>query len=339
MGRQLDITVRDTTDEDLPAIQAIYGDHVLHGLGTFEETPPTVDEMAVRTARVRDLGLPHLVAEVDGAVCGYCCATRYRPRPAYRHTVEDSVYVADGLQRRGIGRALLSALLTRCARGPWRQMIAVIGDSDNTSSVGLHRSLGFEPVGTLNAVGFKFDRWVDTVLMQRALGTSTDRPFTIRPATAFDLESIRDCLATAFEPYRRSYTAAAYRDTVPAIAGLRERLDAMHVLVAMAPIGEVVGTIACAVTSPGVGYLRGLAVRPHWQGMRVADGLLRAAEQRLRRENCTRVTLDTVEPLQRARRFYEKHAFRPDGRVSDFFSMPLFRHVKFFDRDVRGERP
>ncbi len=164
------LTVRDATTQDVAAVQAIYAVHVLRGLATFEEVPPTPQEMLSRRAAVLGLGLPYLVAELDGRVVGYCYATEYRARSAYRFTVEDAVYVDANHRGRGVGRQLLEALIATCERGPWRQMLAVIGDSDNTGSIGLHRRLGFEPVGTMHAVGFKFGRWVDVVLMQRALG-------------------------------------------------------------------------------------------------------------------------------------------------------------------------
>jgi L-amino acid N-acyltransferase YncA len=165
-----EVMVRDAVDADMAAIQAIYAHHVLHGLATFEEVPPSLPEMTERRATVVKAGLPYLAAELDGQVVGYAYATAYRPRPAYRHTIEDSIYVADGLGGRGIGSALLRQLVARCERGPWRQMLAVIGDNANEGSIALHRALGFQPIGTLQAVGFKFGRWVDTVLMQRALG-------------------------------------------------------------------------------------------------------------------------------------------------------------------------
>jgi L-amino acid N-acyltransferase YncA len=165
-----DLIVRDAADADMDAIQAIYAVHVLRGLGTFEEVPPAADEMRRRRASVLELGLPYLAAERDGAIVGYSYATTYRARPAYRHTIENSVYVAEGLAGSGIGSALLCELIARCERGPWRQMIAVIGDSANAGSIALHASVGFQLVGTLAAVGFKHGRWVDTVLMQRALG-------------------------------------------------------------------------------------------------------------------------------------------------------------------------
>jgi L-amino acid N-acyltransferase YncA len=152
------------------AVQAIYAHHVRHGLATFETEPPSVDEMLARRAHVLGQTLPYLVAELEGRVVGYCYATAYRMRPAYINTVENSVYVAEGLGGRGIGRALLMALIERCEAGPWRQMIAVIGNSGNDASISLHKSLGFAMVGTLAAVGFKHGRWVDTILMQRALG-------------------------------------------------------------------------------------------------------------------------------------------------------------------------
>lgn len=172
--------LRDARPEDFPAIQALYAAHVLHGTASFEERPPTLDEMLARHRAVLDGGLPYLVAvEGEGGherVLGYCYATPYRPRPAYRYTLENSVYVADGQGGRGIGKALLDALIERCERGPWRQMLAVIGDSGNAASIALHRRCGFAPVGTFASVGFKFGRWLDTVLMQRPLGPGDGSP-------------------------------------------------------------------------------------------------------------------------------------------------------------------
>ncbi len=163
------VRVRDAGPADIADIRAIYAHHVLHGIATFEETPPSLDEMAARREAVLKAGLPWLVAEVSGRVVGYCYATAYRPRPAYRHTVEDSVYLQHGMAGRGVGSALLRALIARCEQGPWRQMVAVVGNSANAGSLALPRAQGFHTVGTLGAVGFKFGRWVDTVLMQRAL--------------------------------------------------------------------------------------------------------------------------------------------------------------------------
>ena len=160
----------------MASVQRIYTHHVLHGLATFEEVPPSVEDMLGRRAAVLDLGLPYLVAERAGEILGYSYATFYRPRPAYRHTIEDSVYLAEGLGGQGIGAALLSDLIRRCETGPWRQMLAVIGNSANAGSIGLHRKLGFEHAGTLRSVGFKLGRWVDTVLMQRTLGAGDAVP-------------------------------------------------------------------------------------------------------------------------------------------------------------------
>jgi phosphinothricin acetyltransferase len=162
--------VRDALATDMPAIQAIYEHHVLHGLATFEEIPPSAEEMAARWERIRALGLPYLVAELGGRVAGYSYASSFRPRAAYRYTLEDSVYVAQELGGRGIGTALLAALIARLEAGPWRQLLAVIGDSGNAGSIALHRRLGFRMTGTNKAVGFKFGGWVDTVEMQRELG-------------------------------------------------------------------------------------------------------------------------------------------------------------------------
>jgi len=170
------IVVRDSTNTDMPAVRRIYAHHVLHGLGSFEEKPPSVVELQRRRGDVLGRGLPYLVAEIDGTVAGYSYATPYRSRSAYRYTLEDSVYVDETMNRRGIGRALLSALIARCDNGHWRQMIAVIGDSNNLASIALHESLGFRLVGTFRAVGFKLGGWVDTVLMQRELGGGERTP-------------------------------------------------------------------------------------------------------------------------------------------------------------------
>lgn len=161
--------VRDATEADAGALAAIYGDACLHGFGTFEEEAPPPEEMARRWAEVRDLGLPYLVAEDGGQVVGMCYAKPFRPRSAYRFTVEDSVYVAPGQAGKGVGRAMLSELIKRCEALDLRQMTAVIGDSDNAGSVGLHASLGFEHSGVFRSVGRKHGRWVDIVFMQRAL--------------------------------------------------------------------------------------------------------------------------------------------------------------------------
>lgn len=164
------VSIRPSEGGDLAAITAIYGHHVLHGVASFEEIPPTIDEMAQRRHDILSHGLPHLVAEQSGCVLGYCYASLYRTRSAYRFTVEDLIYIDRVEVGRGIGRALLGALVERCTILGYRQMIAVIGGSDQWPSIGLHRALGFSWIGMLPAVGAKFGRWVDVVLMQRALG-------------------------------------------------------------------------------------------------------------------------------------------------------------------------
>ncbi len=164
------VSIRDATDDDLVAVQAIYAHHVNHGLASFEEVPPDVEEIARRRDVARQNRLPYVVAEIDGEVQGFAYASPFRDRPAYRYTVEDSVYVAPDAVGAGIGSALLSAVIDRCAEQGFRQMVAVIGDSANDASIGLHAKHGFEQAGMMRAVGFKFGRWVDSVRMQRALG-------------------------------------------------------------------------------------------------------------------------------------------------------------------------
>ena len=164
--------IRPSRDEDVAAIAAIYGYHVMHGLASFEEAPPTVDEIARRRGEILALGLPYLVAEHAelGRVVGYCYAGLFRTRSAYRFTLEDSIYVDPAEVGRGIGRALLEPLLLRSAELGYRQMVAVIGGSETVPSIRLHEALGFLRTGLLPGIGFKFGRWIDTVLMQRALG-------------------------------------------------------------------------------------------------------------------------------------------------------------------------
>jgi phosphinothricin acetyltransferase len=163
-------TIRPATLADIPAIAAIYAHAVEYGTATFEIEPPDEQEMADRFRALAGGGFPYLVAESDGVVRGYAYAGPYRARIAYRYTVENSVYVAPDCHRQGIGRALMEELLSQAGSLGFRQMIAVIGDSDQIASIALHQAAGFQMVGTFAAVGFKFGRWLDTVLMQRPLG-------------------------------------------------------------------------------------------------------------------------------------------------------------------------
>jgi L-amino acid N-acyltransferase YncA len=164
------IAIRAASEADMAAIQAIYAHFVLHGLASFEEEPPSIDEMKSRREAILARGFPYLVAESAGEILGYAYASQFRPRPAYRYTAEDSVYVRESAHGRGIGAQLLSELIRLCEAGSSRQMLAIIGDSANTASIALHRRFGFQMVGTCQSVGFKLGRWVDTVYMQRALG-------------------------------------------------------------------------------------------------------------------------------------------------------------------------
>lgn len=168
--------IRLATPEDIPQIQQIYAHHVLSSTTTFEEIPPDESEMARRLSQVRSLDLPWLVAEQGDRILGYCYAAPYRPRPAYRYTIEDSIYLADGESGKGIGHELLAALLAQCEQGPWRQIIAVIAGTQNQSSIALHRKLGFSHVGTQPDTGYKFGQWIDVVFMQRALGAGGTHP-------------------------------------------------------------------------------------------------------------------------------------------------------------------
>ncbi|WP_019460595.1 GNAT family N-acetyltransferase [Roseomonas sp. B5] len=166
-----EVTIRPAREADMDAVATIYRHHVLHGTATFETEAPTAEDMRQRRIAITERGLPYLVAEdTDCRVLGYAYAGAYRPRPAYRNTLENSVYISEEARGRGIGRRLLEALIQECAALGYRQMVAVIGDSANEASIRLHKAFGFQPIGTLRSVGRKHGRWLDTVLMQLALG-------------------------------------------------------------------------------------------------------------------------------------------------------------------------
>ncbi|TKI05127.1 GNAT family N-acetyltransferase [Martelella alba] len=170
------ISIIDAAESDMRAVQQIYAWHVENGIASFETEPPTLEEMLNRRAAVLSQGLPWLAAKQDGRLVGYCYLGLYRSRYAYRFTVEDSVYVHPDMGGHGIGRLLLSEAISRAERGGWRQMLAVIGNSENHASIRLHEKLGFSLIGALTAVGYKHDRWVDTLLMQRPLGEGRTSP-------------------------------------------------------------------------------------------------------------------------------------------------------------------
>ena len=170
------LLIRSAQMDDFVSIQSIYAIEVREHTATFEITPPDMEEMTSRWRHITDMGLPYLVAELDGDIVGYAYVSSYRSRPAYSHTVEDSVYVARDKHRQGLGRSLLTDLIRRCRDLGKRQMIAIIGDSRHNASIRLHENAGFRHVGTLEQVGWKLDRWIDSVIMQRslALGPNDD---------------------------------------------------------------------------------------------------------------------------------------------------------------------
>ena len=171
-----DFVIRDVTDADMAAIQAIYAHHVIHGLASWEETPPDTAEMIRRRDAIIADGFPYRVAEHRGTVVGYTYASKYRPRPAYRNTVENSVYVAEDARGAGIGPKLLDDIIAQCTRVGFRRMVAIIGDSENTPSIKLHERAGFQMVGVIPACGYKGGRWLDQLIMHKALGPGADTP-------------------------------------------------------------------------------------------------------------------------------------------------------------------
>ncbi len=165
----IDILIRDSRSDDVEAIHRIYAFSVMNGTGSFDETPPSCEEMAIKRENLTEKGLPFLVAEHRGQVVGFAYAGPFRPRSAYRYTLEDSVYVGPDVRGLGVGRSLLSALVTRCRALGYRQLVAVIGDSDNHGSIKAHAAAGFEHMGQLDSVGLKFGKWLDIVFMQCVL--------------------------------------------------------------------------------------------------------------------------------------------------------------------------
>ena len=173
---ELKSLIRTSVVEDLPAITAIYAKEVLHALDSFEVEPPDLNEVGRRREELLSIGYPYLVATVEDQVVGYAYAGPYRSRPAYRYSLENSIYVAREARNCGVGKKLLTDLIAVCTQGDWRTMIAVIGDINNTGSIALHRSLGFRHVGTIESVGYKLNQWVDSVIMQKVLKPVTALP-------------------------------------------------------------------------------------------------------------------------------------------------------------------
>ena len=170
------LTIRPSLESDIPAIAAIYAQHVLHGTGTFETAAPTQAEMSTRRAEVLARRLPYLVAEEAGRVIGFAYCQWFKPRPAYRFSAEDSIYLHPDVHRRGVGKELLSRLCVHAEEAGVRKLIAVIGDSENAASIAVHRACGFHPAGLIRSCGWKFDRWLDIVLMEKSLGDGDRSP-------------------------------------------------------------------------------------------------------------------------------------------------------------------
>lgn len=174
--RTTDIVIRDCTEADMPGVTAIYAQSVREETASFELVPPDLAEMTRRRAAIVEKGYPYLVAELEGAVAGYAYASAFHPRPAYALTVENTVYVARAAQRRGVGRALMTALIEACTARGYRQMIAIVGGSGHIASIALHKALGFNQVGVFKSVGYKHGRWLDAVYLQRPLGAGDTTP-------------------------------------------------------------------------------------------------------------------------------------------------------------------
>ena len=173
--------IRPSREDDIPAITAIYAHHVLHSTGTFETEAPGIADMTARRADVLSKGLPYLVAEDDGQIAGFAYGNWFKPRPAYRYSAEDSIYLAPDAHRKGLGRALLAELLAYFEAAGIRKVMAIIGDSTNAGSIGVHRALGFEQAGIIQSCGWKFGAWRDIVIMQKTLGTGDTQPPTDSP--------------------------------------------------------------------------------------------------------------------------------------------------------------
>lgn len=186
------IVIRNVCDKDMPAIQAIYAFQVSQGVSSWEELAPALEEMLQRQKTITQDGYPYLVAVLGGEVIGYAYASAYRMRPAYRYTVEHSIYLAESAQRMGLGQKLLKKLIVKCTAKGFRQMVAVVGDSDNCMSINFHKKMGFEEVGVIRSIGYKFDRWLDSVILQLTLGEGDTAPPKLATQSSISSASIVD---------------------------------------------------------------------------------------------------------------------------------------------------
>src|SRR5436190_22719550 len=249
-----DYTIRPSRDEDVAAITAIYGHHVLHGLASFEEVPPSVEDTARGRGDVVARCVPDLVAEREGRIVGYCCAGPFRPRIGYLYALEDSIYIDAGEVGRGIGRRLLAPLIERCTELGYRQMIAVIGGRETVASIRLHEALGFTHIGVFPAIGFKFGRWIDTVLMQCALGPGSETlPSAGTPSAApgrLRRSGWRKSLLISARPRATTRTSTTMPKPVRLPSGCARRSATASVSSSAAGATSPLGRIPCRCIRP-----------------------------------------------------------------------------------------
>lgn len=300
--------LRDVAPTDIDALHAIYAYHVVHGTGSWEYEPPDAAEMTRRYEAVRAAGYPYLVAEVAGRVVGYSYASAFRGRPGYRFTCEDSIYVAPDIQRRGVARALLTELMTRCTALGLRQMLAVIGDSENTASIALHRALGFALLTDARALGWKFRRDLGWVLMQRTLATTPFPPASLEVRVDDPAGAAGQALLWGLTLELLAMDGDRGEDGRGAVTlGDLQAPDAVFVVARLD--GQPAGCGALRPLEPGVAEVKRMYTAPWARGKGVAAGVLTALETQAVARGHTILRLETGDRQIAANRLYERAGF------------------------------
>ncbi len=304
------LDIRPATPSDLDRIHALYAYHVVHGTGSWEYEPPARDVFAERYEAVRAAGFPYLVAEEGGLVLGYSYASAFRPRIGYRFTCEDSIYVAPDAQRRGIARALLTDLIARCTQMGLRQMLAVIGDSENTASIELHRALGFALEADARGLGYKFGRELGWVMMRRALAAAPHAAPTLEVRVDDPAGAAGQALLWALTLELRAIDGDRGEDGLASLT-LGDLLSPDTTFVVARLDGQPAGCGALRPLEPGVGEVKRMYTAPWARGNGVALAVLTALEEHARQRGYQALRLETGDRQLAALRLYERAGYRP----------------------------
>lgn len=304
------LNIRPATPADLDRIHAIYTYHVVHGTGSWEYEPPVRAVIAERYEAVRAAGFPYLVAEQDGLVLGYSYASAFRPRVGYRFTCEDSIYVAPDAQRRGVARALLTDLIARCTAMGLRQMLAIIGDSQNTASIELHRALGFKPEADAPALGWKFRRELGWVMMRRALSAEPRAPLTVDVRVDDPASAAGQALLWGLTLELRAIDGDRGEDGMAALTlGDLQSPDTTFVVARLDD--QPAGCGALRPLEQGVGEVKRMYTTPWARGNGVALAVLSKLEEQARQRGYSVLRLETGDRQLAALRLYERAGYRP----------------------------